>query len=390
MILPIPVGIQLSFDNQTFYKLSDHNRSPIAISYDIVEQSQRMANGKMRKYVIANKLKVSADWKDLPTIDSNLVDYVSSASNTTVVSAAPTSRAFIPAPAIATQSFTQTLGTGVAGETQILITGTVPPVNSVVTLSGLPVMSAGYIQNGSYIVKAISGQYITLNTPGVTIGTSGLNATLTWVNGTSISTIVAGNVIPGGGTSSDTWFITKLTNAQLTSIISVGTAITIFGAPDNLYNNTFTVGAISGSNFLVTGLKSSLSIIPISDNSTYFITGTYANPGTSSNVPSTYTTYASPFGAAWMKSFYESNVFSPIYVKLIFAQDTNPSYGNVPLSSSYTDSLATNGQVINAFITNFTYDVTKRRVGSTTNANSLAGNSSGYDLVDIKIEFTEI
>jgi hypothetical protein len=389
LILPIPVGIQVSFDNNTFYKLSDHNRSPISISYDIVEKSQRMANGTMRKYVIANKIKVSVDWKDLPTIDSNLVDYIGSSLTTTVVTPAPTSKAFIPAPAIATQSFTQTLSTGVGGETQILITGTVPPVNSIVTLSGLTSLPAGYPQNGSYVVKAISGQYITLATPGVTIGVSGLNATLTWVNGTAISTIVAGDVLPGG-TSSDTWFVTKLTNAQLTALISVGTAITIFGAPDNTYNNTFTVGAINGSNFLVTGLKSSLSIIPLSQNSTYFITGTYSNPGTSSNVPSTYTTYTSPFGAAWIKSFYEANVFSPIYVKLTFAQDTNPSYGNVPLPSSYTDSLATSGQIINAFITNFTYDVTKRRIGSTTNSNSLAGSASGYDLVDVKIEFTEI
>jgi hypothetical protein len=76
MTLPIPAGIQISLDNQaTWHKLSDHNRSPISTSYEIIEQSQRMANGTMRKYVISNKLKVSTDWKDLPSLDSNVVDY---------------------------------------------------------------------------------------------------------------------------------------------------------------------------------------------------------------------------------------------------------------------------------------------------------------------------
>lgn len=175
MTLPIPAGIQVSLDGTTWYKISDHNRSPIGISYDIVEQSKRMANGRMRKYVIANKLKISTDWKDFPTLDSNVVD-------------------------------------------------------------------------------------------------SGTN-------------VVAG---------------------------------------------------------------------------------------------------------AWLKSFYDSNVFTQMYVKLIYAQDTIPSVGTVPLSSTYADSLGTSGQIINAFITSFTYDIAKRKIGNTSNASKLANSASGYDYVDIKIEFTEI
>ena len=71
----IAQGIQVSIDNgTTWYKLSDHNRSPIAISYEVIESSKRMANGSMRKYVIAKKQKVSTDWKDFPSLDSNIVD----------------------------------------------------------------------------------------------------------------------------------------------------------------------------------------------------------------------------------------------------------------------------------------------------------------------------
>ena len=175
MTLSIPVGIQISVDNINWYKISDHNRSPIGISYDIVEQSQRMANGTMRKYVIAKKLKVSTDWKDFPTLDSNVVD--------------------------------------------------------------------------------------------------------------------------------------------------------------------------AGTNVVA---------------------------------------------AAWIKAFYEGNVFAPIYIKLTYAQDTTPAYGSVTSSASYKDSITTTGQTINVFMTNFTYDVTKRKIGSTSTNSALANSASGYDLVDLKIEFTEI
>lgn len=166
--MQIAAGVQVSLDNSTWYKLTDHNRSPILISYEIVEQSQRMANGTMRKYVIAKKLKVATDWKDIPTLDSNVVD---------------------------------------------------------------------------------------------------------------------------------------------------------------------------------------------------------ANTGA--------------VGGAWMKAFYEGNVFTPIYVKLIYAQDTTPASGLPPVTSTYLDSRSTTGQVISAYMTSFTYDVSKRRTGS-------FGSSTGYDYVNVKIEFTEI
>ena len=91
------------------------------------------------------------------------------------------------------------------------------------------------------------------------------------------------------------------------------------------------------------------------------------------------------YGAAWVKAFYEGNAFNPIYVKLMYALDT-PQTNSIPLANSYVDSKNTTGQVYIAFMTTFTYDVTKRRVGS------LSGNTTvpGYDYVDLSIEFTEI
>ena len=161
----IPIGVQISLDGINYYKLTDHNRQPIGISYDIIENSTRVANGRMRKYVISKKLKVSTEWKDLPTLDANVVDYTS------------------------------------------------------------------------------------------------------------------------GG-----------------------------------------------------------------------------------------------HGGAWIKSIYDGNAFNPIYVKLIYATETEV-INSFP-TGAYTDSFTTSGQVFRAFITSFTYDILKRRIGSSSN--------TGYDYVNAKIEFTEI
>jgi len=74
MAYPISAGIEVSLDNVTFYKLTDHNRSPISYSPELIESATRMANGKMRKYVVAKKEKLSTDWKFVPTKTSECVD----------------------------------------------------------------------------------------------------------------------------------------------------------------------------------------------------------------------------------------------------------------------------------------------------------------------------
>lgn len=85
MTYKIPQGVQVSLDYNsstgegTWYKLSDHNRQPIGITYNLIEATDRMANGTLRKYIVARKFVITADWKDFPTLDSNLVDYSSGA-----------------------------------------------------------------------------------------------------------------------------------------------------------------------------------------------------------------------------------------------------------------------------------------------------------------------
>ena len=54
--------------------LSDHYRSPLQSSFETIESAQRMADGTMRKYVIANKKRISCSWTMLPTITTMVVD----------------------------------------------------------------------------------------------------------------------------------------------------------------------------------------------------------------------------------------------------------------------------------------------------------------------------
>jgi hypothetical protein len=72
----IPVGYELGSDTTDFSEedlessfiiLSDHNRAQISISNERIEQRQRMANGTMRSFFIADKLTIDTSWSMLPS-----------------------------------------------------------------------------------------------------------------------------------------------------------------------------------------------------------------------------------------------------------------------------------------------------------------------------------
>lgn len=74
MAYALSAGIELSLDGNTWYKLTDHNRQAIDISPELIETSNRMANGKLRKYVVAKKNRISTSWTFLPTKTAEAVD----------------------------------------------------------------------------------------------------------------------------------------------------------------------------------------------------------------------------------------------------------------------------------------------------------------------------
>lgn len=59
----VPDGAE--FEN--FIVLSDHNRGPISFNQERIENRVRTINGRMRSYHIADKIKISTDWKNLPS-----------------------------------------------------------------------------------------------------------------------------------------------------------------------------------------------------------------------------------------------------------------------------------------------------------------------------------
>ena len=77
--MTLPIGSALFIDISTtstpsWQKLSEHNRAPISLDPYRHEQSQRMANGSMRKLFIADKKTVSTSWNTLPSYTTMTVD----------------------------------------------------------------------------------------------------------------------------------------------------------------------------------------------------------------------------------------------------------------------------------------------------------------------------
>ncbi len=57
-----------------FRRLTEHNRSPLSINIERIESSQRMANGTLRKYFIADKINLSVSWEMIPSFRNETVD----------------------------------------------------------------------------------------------------------------------------------------------------------------------------------------------------------------------------------------------------------------------------------------------------------------------------
>ena len=74
MAYQIKAGIAVSLDNATWIYLTDHNRQPVKIVFEVIEKTNRMADGTLRRYVIARKHKISTSWKMLPSKTAETVD----------------------------------------------------------------------------------------------------------------------------------------------------------------------------------------------------------------------------------------------------------------------------------------------------------------------------
>ena len=71
MAMTLPRGSILAFDGNA---LTEHNRGNLNVDIDRIESAERMANGSMRKYVIADKKRWSVSWDGCPSDASKTVD----------------------------------------------------------------------------------------------------------------------------------------------------------------------------------------------------------------------------------------------------------------------------------------------------------------------------
>lgn len=61
------IRFPLGTEKEDFMILSDHNRQPISISQQRIENRQRMINGSMRSYHISDKISIGVSWSRLPS-----------------------------------------------------------------------------------------------------------------------------------------------------------------------------------------------------------------------------------------------------------------------------------------------------------------------------------
>jgi hypothetical protein len=54
--------------------VTDHNRTQLSIDVERIEKKQRLADGTMRKFIIADKRTFQTSWSMLPKLSSQTVD----------------------------------------------------------------------------------------------------------------------------------------------------------------------------------------------------------------------------------------------------------------------------------------------------------------------------
>jgi hypothetical protein len=60
--------------NLRFRRVTEQNRAPLSLNVERIESGQRMSNGTLRKYFIADKLNLSVSWEMVPSFRNETVD----------------------------------------------------------------------------------------------------------------------------------------------------------------------------------------------------------------------------------------------------------------------------------------------------------------------------
>lgn len=60
-------AIMFWHDGTQYRKITDHNRSPLSVSFERIGKDQRMVDGTLRRHSVAKKRSWSTSWEDLPS-----------------------------------------------------------------------------------------------------------------------------------------------------------------------------------------------------------------------------------------------------------------------------------------------------------------------------------
>jgi hypothetical protein len=301
------LAVATSASPSVFYYLTDHNRQPITMDNEVIEKVNRMADGTMRKFVVARKRKVNVSWSQLVS------------------------------------------GTGVPVSDYDVIKLTPSPstVADVWTNSTGSTNTANY--NQTYTATA--------NIRRTSSSTANAYIRIDWkkADGSFNGNTGATNILSINNSSWTQLSVTATAPADTAYAIIVVNA-TPASTTDYIYvkSVTFAGNFVATSRFIA-GTDTTISL-------TYF-----------TNLNSGYTMTADGYkGGAWIKSFYEQNVFTPIKLRVTHSSDDY----NKNTEGAFYPSPYSGGETIDCYITSFSYDIVKRYTLT--------------DLVDIKMEFTEI
>ena len=323
------------------YALTEHNRQPMQISYETIENSSRMANGTMRRFVTANKKKIHLSWQTVPTAGGSVFTADSNPGAAFVKSFYEEN---VYHPVWIKLSYAAEAWRGTGGTT-----GTVYPANNASfreTVKNTATDNAFGIASVSFSAFSSGSSTATITT---TVPHNISSSTTIYVKG--INQIFNGtwaNIISTGSTT-------------LTFKIGVNNPSATFNINSYVQNGSSAIFSVDSNDFIQT--SASLKIANSRNLSGSNIDGNWVVTGK---------TGTTAFTASW------SGV----------SQTGRGSYGDATIlsSSSYSaaapalsDSLvgtAVTSDILKVFITNFSYTVAHRFALT--------------DYVDMDIEFTEI
>lgn len=342
---------EISNSTPTAYSLTDHNRQALEISYELIEDVNRMADGTMRKFVTANKKKILVTWQTVPaaggrnfTADGNL--------GAAFLKSFYEENVFKPVWVRMTYA---NENWAYANTVQNANTGTSLSTNTTFSPTAFLPASAAYSFN---VISASVSNF-----------------------SNSVASVVLTTSIPHSLTTSNAPYIyvtgiDQLYNGTYKLSSTSSTTVTyVFGSSGNP-NADFNINAYSQSGSITTFNIDNTDFIQTGASIIAFNTKGYS--GNSNNI-----------NATWLVTQVNSaNIFTATNPTYSNSGTSNGYYGTGQIVSSNGSSKNTNtiypgfvgpaiaSDIVKTFITNFTYNVTHRYALT--------------DYVDMSIEFTEI